>query len=326
MASATATEVELMHYSQPASSTQNETPTNDERIHEIDGGFSLPPTDRGKHAWLLLFSCFMLEAIIWGALQRFHQYECPLLIRDRFRLLLWHLSGKLQHPSAIRRSTQHRRRGRLRNGGTIRPEQSTITNGRQGIMYMWIIPMFVLLKIYPRLRIWAAPVGLTVMSLSLGLYVNDPLRPERPAYLPSQLTLISHPHTRGSLATNVTHLIITQGIMYAIGGGLAWTPILFYIEEWWVLRRGFAYGTTMAGLGLSGAIMPVVLQWLLDSYGFRTTLRVCALSVVALNIPSCSSSSLGYPCRRRGSLGSSICLFGHVQIFSSCSRATYSRD
>ncbi|OAG01478.1 MFS general substrate transporter [Paraphaeosphaeria sporulosa] len=127
-----------------------------------------------------------------------------------------------------------------------------------GIMYMWIIPMFVLLKIYPRLRTWAAPVGLTIMCLSLGL---------------------------GSLATNVTHLIISQGIMYAIGGGLAWTPILFYIEEWWVLRRGFAYGATMAGLGLSGAIMPVVLQWLLDSYGFRTTLRVCALSVVALNLP-----------------------------------------
>lgn len=125
-------------------------------------------------------------------------------------------------------------------------------------MYMWIIPMFVLLKCYPRLRIWGTPVGLTIMCLSLSL---------------------------GSLATNVTHLIISQGIMYAIGGGLAWTPILFYIEEWWVTRRGFAYGATMAGLGLSGAIMPVILQWLLNSYGFRTTLRVCALSFVALNFP-----------------------------------------
>lgn len=89
----------------------------------------------------------------------------------------------------------------------------------------------------------------------------------------------------GSLSTRVTHLIISQGIMYAIGGGLAWTPILFYIEEWWVRRRGFAYGATMAGLGLSGAITPVVLRWLLDTYGFRTTLRVCALSFVALNFP-----------------------------------------
>ncbi|KAF1976166.1 MFS general substrate transporter [Bimuria novae-zelandiae CBS 107.79] len=127
-----------------------------------------------------------------------------------------------------------------------------------GIMYMWIIPMFVLLKWYPRLRVWATPVGLTIMCLSLGL---------------------------GSLATSITHLVVSQGIMYAIGGGLAWTPILFYIEEWWVTRRGFAYGAVMAGLGLSGAILPIVLQWLLEKYGFRTTLRVCALSFVALNVP-----------------------------------------
>jgi MFS family permease len=125
-------------------------------------------------------------------------------------------------------------------------------------MYMDITIIFALLKYYPRLRIWSTPVGLVVMCLALGL---------------------------GSLSTNVTHLIITQGLLYAIGGGIAWTPILFFIEEWWVRRRGFAYGATMAGLGMSGAILPVVLEWLLNSYGFRTTLRVCALAFIALNFP-----------------------------------------
>ncbi|KAF2684530.1 MFS general substrate transporter [Lentithecium fluviatile CBS 122367] len=127
-----------------------------------------------------------------------------------------------------------------------------------GIMYMALIPAFALLKSFPRLRAWATPVGLATMCLSLGL---------------------------GSLATSVTHLIITQGVLYAIGGGIAWTPILFYIEEWWVRRRGFAYGATFAGLGLSGAVLPVILQWLLSTYGFRTTLRVYALAFVALNFP-----------------------------------------
>lgn len=125
-------------------------------------------------------------------------------------------------------------------------------------MYMDITIMFALLKYFPKLRAWATPIGLVIMCLALGL---------------------------GSLSTNVTHLILTQGIIYAVGGGLAWTPILFYIEEWWVRRRGFAYGATMAGLGLSGAILPIVLEWLLNRYGFRTTLRVCALSFVALNFP-----------------------------------------
>ncbi|KAL1606018.1 hypothetical protein SLS59_003142 [Nothophoma quercina] len=127
-----------------------------------------------------------------------------------------------------------------------------------GIMYMDLTIWFMILKCYPRIRPWATPVGLIIMCLALGL---------------------------GSLSTSVAHLIATQGIIYALGGGLAWTPILFYIEEWWVRRRGFAYGVTMAGLGLSGAILPLILEWLLHSYGFRTTLRVCALSFVVLIFP-----------------------------------------
>lgn len=37
---------------------------NDSSLSEE--GFSLPPTDGGKDAWLCLFACFMLEAMIWG--------------------------------------------------------------------------------------------------------------------------------------------------------------------------------------------------------------------------------------------------------------------
>jgi MFS family permease len=125
-------------------------------------------------------------------------------------------------------------------------------------MYMTNTMWFAVLKYFPKFRKWATPVGLTIVCLALGL---------------------------GSFSTSVNHLILTQGIIYALGGSLAWTPILFYIEEWWVRRRGFAYGVAMAGLGLSGAILPVVLEWLLHSYGFRTTLRVCALCFVVLNFP-----------------------------------------
>jgi hypothetical protein len=66
------TEVELDPQTQSASAATltdiellpqgAETPTGSEEGH------SLPPTDGGKDAWLFLFSCFMLEAMIWGAL------------------------------------------------------------------------------------------------------------------------------------------------------------------------------------------------------------------------------------------------------------------
>jgi hypothetical protein len=34
--------------------------------NEASTSSSLPPTDRGKDAWLFLVACFMLEALIWG--------------------------------------------------------------------------------------------------------------------------------------------------------------------------------------------------------------------------------------------------------------------
>ena len=52
----------------------NRTPCRDESILSVEAnvvdafneGFSMPPADGGKDAWLFLLSCFMLEALIWG--------------------------------------------------------------------------------------------------------------------------------------------------------------------------------------------------------------------------------------------------------------------
>ncbi len=125
-------------------------------------------------------------------------------------------------------------------------------------MHLSLTIWFVVLKTFPRFRRSAPLIGLAIISLSLGL---------------------------ASFSTTVGHLIVAQGVVYAIAGGLAWTPFLFYIEEWFTRRRGTAYGVVIAGLGMSGAIFPPVLEWLLHSYGFRTTLRVCSLSFVALTFP-----------------------------------------
>jgi len=66
----TLNQVELSHYA-----NQHSAPalTDVELLHNATTdssgnaeGFSLPPTDTGKDAWLCLFACFMLEAMIWG--------------------------------------------------------------------------------------------------------------------------------------------------------------------------------------------------------------------------------------------------------------------
>jgi hypothetical protein len=57
-----------------------------------------------------------------------------------------------------------------------------------------------------------------------------------------------------SFSTQVWHLILTQGILYAIGGSLLYAPTMFYLDEWFILRKGLAFGIMWAGVGVVGLI------------------------------------------------------------------------
>lgn len=46
----------------------------------------------------------------------------------------------------------------------------------------------------------------------------------------------------GSFATKVNHLIATQGALYAIGGSLIYCPALVFLDEWFIERKGLAFG------------------------------------------------------------------------------------
>jgi hypothetical protein len=73
MTSPNSTDVELTSYPQQSPTTASR---DIEPLHNSvnsDEGFSLPPTDGGKDAWLCLLACFMLEALIWG---QFSMHSC----------------------------------------------------------------------------------------------------------------------------------------------------------------------------------------------------------------------------------------------------------
>lgn len=50
-----------------------------------------------------------------------------------------------------------------------------------------------------------------------------------------------------SFATKVWHLILTQGIVYPIGASMLYYPVLIFIDEWFVRRKGLAYGVAWVG-------------------------------------------------------------------------------
>ena len=45
-----------------------------------------------------------------------------------------------------------------------------------------------------------------------------------------------------SFATRVWQLIITQGVVYAIGACMLYYPVLIFLDEWFVRRKGLAFG------------------------------------------------------------------------------------
>lgn len=96
-----------------------------------------------------------------------------------------------------------------------------------------------------------------------------------------------------SCATSVVHLILTQGILYGFGGALLYNPFLFYLDEWFIRRKGLAYGIFFSGTGLCGSFIPAILEWGLDNYGFRLTLQLWAVVAVSLRPPLCP---LPLPC------------------------------
>ena len=83
----------------------------------------------------------------------------------------------------------------------------------------------------------------------------------------------------GSFAKNLPSLILTQGIIYGVGFLIFYYPILSMVDEFWVTRRGMAYGLLCSASGASGTAMPLIIQALLRKYGYPTTLRVIAVTL-----------------------------------------------
>ncbi|KAH8801394.1 major facilitator superfamily domain-containing protein [Xylogone sp. PMI_703] len=88
-----------------------------------------------------------------------------------------------------------------------------------------------------------------------------------------------------SFTHSVSGLISTQGFLYGLGFVTLSYPIVSMLNEWWVARKGMAFGLISASSGLTGTFVPSVMDFLLQNYGYRTTLRSCAVALFILTAP-----------------------------------------
>ncbi|KAF1843738.1 MFS general substrate transporter [Cucurbitaria berberidis CBS 394.84] len=133
-----------------------------------------------------------------------------------------------------------------------------IGTSAMGILYMAAPITFGSVIRYPQYKRPAIVVGLLTMCLSLAL---------------------------SSLCTTVPQLVMTQGILYGIGGAVTYSPVVQFLDEWFVRRKGLAFGIMWAGTGVGGVITPLLLEFLLHKYGFRNALRIWTILVFVISLP-----------------------------------------
>ncbi|GAA5865850.1 hypothetical protein JCM8547_005735 [Rhodosporidiobolus lusitaniae] len=79
-----------------------------------------------------------------------------------------------------------------------------------------------------------------------------------------------------SWTTKAEHLIVLLGVIGGTANAVLFTPVWYLLSQWFVVRRGFAYGVIVSGIGLGGLIFPFILDGLLKAGGFALMARVWA--------------------------------------------------
>ncbi|CAH0602484.1 unnamed protein product [Chrysodeixis includens] len=85
-----------------------------------------------------------------------------------------------------------------------------------------------------------------------------------------------------SCAFSITYLYFSFGAMVGTGAGLAFPPTVYIVTSYFVRLRGLANGICMSGSAFGSIILPPVLRYLLEEYGYKGAVLV--LGGIMLNV------------------------------------------
>ncbi len=90
-----------------------------------------------------------------------------------------------------------------------------------------------------------------------------------------------------SMATARWHFYLLYGVMGAAGLSLAgWTPLSALVSNWFVRRRGLAFGILSAGFGGS-LVFASVAQFLISRFGWQMAYVVIGITSILVIVPLC---------------------------------------
>ena len=80
-----------------------------------------------------------------------------------------------------------------------------------------------------------------------------------------------------SFSTKLWHLYLTQGVMVGIGYSFVYSSGISLVGQYFTTKRGTALGIATSGSGFGQLIMVSVIGTMLNTVGWRATLRYLAL-------------------------------------------------
>ena len=104
-----------------------------------------------------------------------------------------------------------------------------------------------------------------------------------------------------SMATAQWHFYLFYGIMVAAGLSLTgWTPLTAIVSNWFVRKRGLAFGILAAGFGGS-LVFATIAQFLISTFGWQIAYMIIGAASVVIIVPLCTLLIRNHP-RDRGLL------------------------
>jgi len=77
-------------------------------------------------------------------------------------------------------------------------------------------------------------------------------------------------------------LYLFYGVMIGAGLSGAVVPMVTTVARWFVKRRGMMTGITISGLGMGTLVMPPITNWLISTYGWRTSYIIIGITALVL--------------------------------------------